>query len=729
MENQWFEPPEGAAQASATGSAPSEEAQSAPLRLASLEEGLRVALDLSGTDLVLCDPQSWRFLDCNRSAHERLGYSREEFLALDPASLQADPQHDERWVQERMEQMRQQPRGSFPTRHRGRDGRLRDVDLHYQMVTFQGRPLVVIAQRDSTEKERARRESERLGFMLNEAERISHLGSWELIHATGELLWSEETYRIFGTTPEETRPSYENFLGLVHPDDRDALEATFRQSVLNGSAYRMRHRLLLPDGQEKIVLERGETRYDEKGQPLTTIGTVHDITHQHVIERQLEEAAYLDPLTGLPNKAATLRRLHGLMQTGAYNCSIAVIGIDLDDFQSINDSFGPEVGNQVLTAVGQRLRNHLQSSDWVARLGSDEFVVVRHCPSGTIGEAIDLARQVHAALDDLPLIGTGVAMRPTSCVGVATFPEHGTDPESLLQCTNTALMEAKHSGKHQLRAYSTAMSTLLRERLELEVQLAHAVDREQLRLVYQPQVDRQGRPVGAEALLRWRSQGGGEIPPDRFIPLAEQTGLILPIGSWVLEEALQQVRLWELRRMDPPRLAINISALQLEQEEPSLGSQLAAALSRHHVSAGAFELEITETALLRNPKLAIEQLEKLAGLGFSLAIDDFGTGYSSLSMLHALPINKLKIDRCFLQNIDRDNANRAIVRATVSMAQSLGLLTLAEGVETEGQFQSLLELGCDQFQGYLFGRPQPTDSFEQALAALAGGQEARLLTS
>jgi len=729
VEDQWFQPPEGAAPASATGSAPSGEAQSAPLQLASLEEGLRLALDLSGADLVLCDPETWRFLDCNRSAHERLGYSREEFLALDPAALQADPQHDEAWVQQRKEQMRQQPRGSFPTRHRGRDGRVRDVDLHYQVVEFQGRPLVVIAQRDSTEQERARRESERLGVMLNEAERISHVGSWELIHASGELLWSQETYRIFATTPEATRPSYDNFLALVHPDDRDALEATFRQSVLNGSAYRMRHRLLLPDGQEKIVLERGETRYDEKGEPVTTFGTVHDITDQHVIERRLEEAAYLDPLTGLPNKAATIRRLRGLMHTGAYNRSIAVIGIDLDDFQSINDSFGPEVGNQVLIAVGQLLRDHLKASDWVARLGSDEFVVVRHCPSGTIGEAIGLARQVHHALDELPLIGTGVAMRPTSCVGVATFPEHGTDPESLLQCSNTALMEAKHSGKHQLRAYSTVMSAQLRERLELEVQLAHAVDREQLRLEYQPQVDRHGKPVGAEALLRWRSQGGREIPPDRFIPLAEQTGLILPIGSWVLEEALRQVRLWHLRRMDAPRLAINISALQLEQEEPTLSSQLADALHQHHLRAEGIELEITETALLRNPQRAVQQLEELAGLGFSLAIDDFGTGYSSLAILHALPINKLKIDRCFVRNIEGDDANRAIVRATISMARALGLLTLAEGVETQGQFQSLLELGCDQFQGYLFGRPQPTESFERTVADLAGGLQARQLTS
>jgi len=197
----------------------------------------------------------------------------------------------------------------------------------------------------------------------------------------------------------------------------------------------------------------------------------------------------------------------------------------------------------------------------------------------------------------------------------------------------------------------------------------------------------------------------------------------------VLEEALRQVRLWHLRRMDSPRLAINISALQLEQEEPSLSSQLADALRQHDVSAEAIELEITETALLRNPHQAVRQLEELAGLGFSLAIDDFGTGYSSLAILHALPINKLKIDRCFVQNIDRDDANQAIVRATISMARALGLLTLAEGVETSAQFQNLLELGCDQFQGCLFGRPQTTKSFERTLADLAGGLEAQQLTS
>lgn len=229
MKDHWFEPPDGSEDpAKPTGSNDWAEQERTPLNLASIEEGLRVALDLSGADLVLCDPQTWRFLDCNQSAHARLGYSREEFLALEPALLQADAQHDERWVQERMEQMRRQPRGSFTTRHRGRDGHLRDVDLHYQMVDFLGRSLVVIALRDSTEKERARRESERLGIMLNAAERISHVGSWELIHATGELLWSEETYRIFATTPEATRPSYDNFLSLVHPEDRDALQATFR---------------------------------------------------------------------------------------------------------------------------------------------------------------------------------------------------------------------------------------------------------------------------------------------------------------------------------------------------------------------------------------------------------------------------------------------------------------------------------------------------------------------
>jgi EAL domain-containing protein (putative c-di-GMP-specific phosphodiesterase class I) len=181
--------------------------------------------------------------------------------------------------------------------------------------------------------------------------------------------------------------------------------------------------------------------------------------------------------------------------------------------------------------------------------------------------------------------------------------------------------------------------------------------------------------------------------------------------------------------MDPPRLAINISALQLEQEEPSLSSQLAEALRQHQVSAEAIELEITETALLRNPQQAVQQLEELAGLGFSLAIDDFGTGYSSLAILHALPINKLKIDRCFVQNIDRDDANRAIVRATISMARALGLLTLAEGVETQSQFENLMELGCDQFQGYLFGRPQPTEPFERTLVGLSGGQETPQLTN
>jgi EAL domain-containing protein (putative c-di-GMP-specific phosphodiesterase class I) len=374
----------------------------------------------------------------------------------------------------------------------------------------------------------------------------------------------------------------------------------------------------------------------------------------------------------------------------------------------------------VLRASGTCLRQLMRPEDWLARVGSDEFILLRPMAKADRGQAMQWAEEIRRTLGNTPGMGTGLAVQPSASLGVALAPDHGLDPDTLLRCANTALMEAKQHGKNQLRYYSPELSLQLRERLELELGLARAIDREQLRLFYQPQIDGSGSQIaGAEALLRWRDQSGRMVSPNVFIPLAEKTGQIHSIGLWVINEACRQLHAWHSQGLRPGKLAINISALQLGAEHPSLSELLAGALERYNLAPQNLELEITETALLNDPGRAGEQLRQLGESGFSLAIDDFGTGYSSLSMLHSLPLDKLKIDRFFVDRLGNDDADLAIVKATIVMAKELGLMTVAEGVETREQLRMLQNLGCDQFQGHLLGRPMPAEDFGFLLRGVA----------
>lgn len=686
----------------------------------SVGDALRFAADLGSDDLLVVDLDNGDFIDCNRSAHERLGYERDQFLTLNPAALQANGALANDLMRDQLQVMRQQPRGSFATRHRARSGACRDVSVSYQVLELGGRLVALVTHRDRTDLDTALRESSRLGALLQEAERLTHAGSWELNHRTGELLWSKEAYSIFNTAPELTAPSYEEFLRTVHPEDRSLVDSTFQDSFRSGQPYRIEHRLLLGNGLLKVVLERGRTTLDDDGRPLFTVGTIQDISEQHEIQQRLERIAFVDPLTRLPNKAAAVRQLARLLRASGTEHSIALINLDLDNFQSINNSLGHEIGNQVLQASGTCLRHLMGPDDWLARVGSDEFILLRPMAMAERGQALQWAEDIRRTLGNTPGMGTGLAVQPSASLGVALAPDHGLDPDTLLRCANTALMEAKQHGKNQMRLYTPEISLQLRERLELELSLARAIDREQLRLYYQPQIDRGGsRIAGAEALLRWRNQSGRMVSPNVFIPLAEKTGQIHSIGLWVIEEACRQLQAWHRQGLRPGKVAINISALQLGAEHPSLAELLAGALQNYGLLPENLELEITETALLNDPGRAGEQLRQLAESGFSLAIDDFGTGYSSLAMLHSLPLDKLKIDRFFVDRLGNDDADLAIVKATIVMAKELGLMTLAEGVETREQLRMLQSLGCDQFQGHLLGRPMSADAFGSLLRVAA----------
>ena len=389
-----------------------------------------------------------------------------------------------------------------------------------------------------------------------------------------------------------------------------------------------------------------------------------------------------------------------------------MLNLDLDQFQAFNDTFGPQVGDRLLREVASLLQKQLPPSAFLARIEGDEFLILL---SGEISELEPQAERIQLLLQQAASELNHLQLLPTVSIGIAHLPSHSQEPLALLQAANTALGEAKRRGKGSISTYSNAISQRIRQRLEMETELEDALSQQSFHLVYQPQVDGDGDLVGAEVLLRWKDRHGVPIPPSVFIPLTEQTGQIHAISAWVMEESCRQLRRWREQGLQVPRLAINLSAVQLSMGNGDLARSLVETVRSHGLEPEAFELEITETALIKDPEASQAETIAIAQAGFRLAIDDFGTGYASLTGLHTLPVNTIKIDLSFIQRLSKNAADQAIVRSTILMAHELGLLALGEGVENEQQLQILRGLGCDLFQGYLFGVPMAAEAFRQQL--------------
>jgi len=446
---------------------------------------------------------------------------------------------------------------------------------------------------------------------------------------------------------------------------------------------------------------------DERGAVTHYIASFTDISERKAAEERIEHLAHHDSLTGLFNRYnLEIRLSQALLSTRRENQFLAVLFIDLDRFKVINDTLGHHTGDLLLVEVARRLRACVRESDIVARQGGDEFVVVLNGLT-TPGEASPVAGKILRSLAE-PYDIDSDRLHSSPSIGIAIFPQDGDDAVTLMKHADAAMYHAKEKGRNNLQYFTAALNAAASERLLLERELRIAIETQQFALHYQPQFAADGpfdRPLAAEALVRWQHPQRGLIPPDRFIPVAEDTGLIEAIGDWVLDEACRQLAEWKAMGIGPRRIAVNISAHQLRTAE--LVSQVAEVLRRHHLAHDELELEITESVAMSDPANAIEQLEALRRLGVTLAIDDFGTGYSSLAYLKRLPIQVLKLDRAFVRDIESDENDAAISAATLALAHSLGLQVVAEGIETEGQSAFLRAHGCDLLQGYLYGRPEP----------------------
>ncbi|MDG4553758.1 MAG: EAL domain-containing protein [Candidatus Competibacter sp.] len=444
---------------------------------------------------------------------------------------------------------------------------------------------------------------------------------------------------------------------------------------------------------------------DPTGKIVNYLGVFTDLSDIKSIQEQLDVLAHHDPLTGLPNR----RLFHELLQLSIQRANrehdqVALLFIDLDRFKNINDSFGHPVGDRLLVKTAQRIKNVLRDIDLVARIGGDEFNIILD-RLGDAREAAMVAERLIAVISE-PFEIESNTFYVGASIGIALYPLDGGDAQTLQSNADTALYQAKGEGRGTYRFFATALAEAAKECMALETLLRQALNSQQLELHYQPQVSlSDGRVIGVEALARWNSPHLGMISPARFIPLAEETGLIVPLGEWALTTACRQMRDWLAAGKAPGYVAVNVSAVQLTRGD--LMAAVRAALAESGIEPGQLELEITESFVMGDPEAAVRLLTELKELGVRIAIDDFGTGYSSLAYLKRLPVDLLKVDQGFVRGMLVDANDEAIVRAVIALGHSLGLEALAEGVETAAHAERLMALGCNSAQGWHYGRPAP----------------------
>ncbi|OAS24611.1 hypothetical protein A5481_12755 [Methylobacterium platani] len=550
-------------------------------------------------------------------------------------------------------------------------------------------------------REALRTSEERLAFALE----AGSDGLWDCDLATGEAWTSDRWWDLLGYAPGELASHTLTWRALVHPDDRGRVFAMLDEHLAGATpVFECEHRLRRKDGAWGWFLTRAKVvGRAPDGRALRLVGTHVDIGVRKEAEGRIAHMAAHDALTDLPNRTLFRERLRRrLAEVAGEGGSCAVLCLDLDRFKEVNDALGHLAGDALLRAVAARLQAGLGPGDSAARLGGDEFAVLVGSvagPEAALARAQALIREIGR-----PVQLGGQPTEIGASIGIAVAPAHGTDEEAIFRRADLALYKAKAEGRNAARAFEPAMDAALAERRRLETDLRRALARDELTLHYQPQVQpARGRLAGFEALVRWRHPSRGLVPPCAFIPLAEETGLIVPLGEWVLRAACREAAGWAR----PLKVAVNLSPRQFQQAD--LPERVLAILTETGLSPDRLEIEITETVIVNDMARALTVLRRLKALGIQIAMDDFGTGYSSLATLQAFPFDKIKIDRSFVSQLEERPSAAVIVRAVLGLGRSLRIGVVAEGVETDGQVRFLVEEGCEEMQGYLFGKPQPAD--------------------
>lgn len=687
------------------------------------------------------------------------------------------------------------------------------------------------SRRGRVNAEDALRKSEQ---RLSAAQGIANMGNWQFDIQTEELWWSDEMYRIFGFEPDAFPPTFQRFLDSVHPEDQNVTREAIDRAVKDGKPYSFDHRIILPNGKDRVVHERAEVLRDTDGKATSIISTVQDVTNRKrseesllkltraveqspasvmIIDRdgrleyvnpkfvevtgyeaeevvgknplfiesgyptgdhyddlwmtitsgkewhgelhnkkkngemfweyasfspikssdgtithflvtkeditvrkeyedRLLRQANFDDVTGLPNRVLAMDRLsQALVSAHEHGRMVAIMYIDLDRFKKVNDTLGHAAGDQLLQEMAQRFTACVHESDTVARLGGDEFLIVL-----TLDNTTHVETQAQEILDacTTAFMLDGHEVFVSATIGMTVYPDDGANPHVLLRNADAAMYQAKERGRNTFMFFTPEMNQEAIQRLELETQLRHAMEREEMELHFQPLVKADtGELVGAEALLRWKGEELSQVWPQQSIMIAEETGLIVPLGEWVLRNACKIAKSWQDEYSKPIRIAVNVSSRQFT--EGNLVELTKSILDEVGLQPELLELEITEGLLLSDDPETDIIMNQLSAMGVRLSIDDFGTGYSSLSYLKRFPFDVLKIDRAFIQDVTTEPEDAALTRAIIAMAQGLGLKVIGEGVETEEQLAFLCAEGCNMVQGYFVSRPMDAETFRLRL--------------
>jgi diguanylate cyclase (GGDEF)-like protein/PAS domain S-box-containing protein len=573
---------------------------------------------------------------------------------------------------------------------------------------------LVISFEDITARRAAEQAVQESEERFIHAVRGSSDGIWDWDFRRRRYYVSPRFKELLGYRDDELANDRAALRDRLHPDDRytvrSALAAHFRKGAPYDVEARLRHR----DGTYRWFRIRGQVFRDADGRPIRFSGANSDISDRKRAEDELAYLAHFDALTGLPNRALFRDRLTGAMARAKRSgYALALLLFDLDRFKEVNDTFGHAAGDAVLRAVATRVRGRLRQTDTVARLAGDEFTVILDSIEAP-EQALAVAKKIREVLAEVPVVSDGHEIFIAASIGIALYPRDAQAADELVQCADSAMYAAKREGGQNFRLFTRAAQALPRGERQLEAKLRRALERAELSLEYQPQIEiGSGRVIGAEALARWRSPELGAVSPSRFIPVAEETGLILPIGEWVLEEVCRQGKSWQDAGLLPLPVSVNLSARQFRDER--LPERVATVLKRTGLAPRWLELEIAESTVMQQTGQASGALANLQSIGVRVSIDNFGTGYSSLAYLKRFPAHRLKIDRAFIREITANADDAAIVKAVITMAEALQIGTIAEGVETAQQLAILRSLRCREFQGYLFSRPLPAEKFAALL--------------
>jgi diguanylate cyclase (GGDEF)-like protein/PAS domain S-box-containing protein len=682
------------------------------------QEYTKVLFTSSHIPHLVMDAETGIYIDCNAAAVQIYGYTtREEVLGKTPLDVSAPIQYNgsdsATEAEKNMQACRENGSHLFEWRHQRPNGQIWDADVHLMLFHHRGKSLIQFTLQDITESKKADqalRESETKFRTIFE----SALDSIFLMDQDIFIDCNQKTLEMYGCTREQIigQTTY-RFFPEVQPDGSNSLEKA--QEIVNAALR----------GQPQFF-EWKHCRYD--GTPFDAEvslnvfsvagknyiqGLVHDITERKNAEDRIQYLATHDSLTGLPNRLMFSQLLnHSIQSARRHKRQFAVFFIDLDRFKIVNDTKGHEAGDRLLQEIAQRYKQALRAADVVGRLGGDEFIILIE-DVHELSQVEIVARRI--LFDTVkPMVLLGEECHVTASIGISIFPKDGEDEQTLMKNADTAMYFAKEEGKNNYQFYSKNIQSQSNERLSIEMNLRYALERNELSLHYLAKVNFKTNEItGVEALLRWQNPALGSVTPTQFIPVAEETGLIIPIGKWVMKTACAQNVAWQQQGLPPVSMAINLSLRQLTYA--NLIEDIRTVLKETGMTPNMLELEITESMMMYNTERMISILTKIKSMGVRLAIDDFGANFSSLTQIKNFPIDTLKIDRSFIRNIPKEAADKTITKAIIDIGKTLSLTVVAEGVETAEQMNYLKEHSCDEMQGYYFSKPIVPEQFADLL--------------